>query len=55
MKQVKDHLGITYPSIKAMCEAYGISRSAYNNRKRLGWDLQDSLTKPVRINKTDNN
>lgn len=45
--QASDHLGNKYPSISKMCEAYGISPSAYNSRLNNGWSKGDALTKPV--------
>jgi hypothetical protein len=42
-----DHLGNGYASVAAMCRAYGMDRSAFEIRNRLGWDLETALTKPV--------
>lgn len=40
---VHDHLGNPFETIAEMCKHYGITRSTYNNRKRLGWNLKDIL------------
>lgn len=42
-KNVKDHLGNSYPSTKAMCEHYGISSSLFTSRIKRNWDLQAAL------------
>lgn len=42
----QDHLGNTYPSKRAMCEAYGIDRAMFFGRISIGWSLEDALTKP---------
>lgn len=39
-----DHLGNTYPSMTAMCEHYGISRTTYIERRRRGWKVGKALT-----------
>lgn len=46
-KAVKDHLGNNYKSITAMCKHYNITRSAYNNRIKNGWNLEKVLTTPL--------
>lgn len=47
----KDHLGNEYPSIEAMCKAYGISRHTYSTRvNKLGWTVEDALTTNYVIN-----
>lgn len=43
-----DHLGEEYPSLKAMCEHYGISMSLYLNRRYNGASKRDALTLPIR-------
>lgn len=42
-----DHLGNKFNSKKAMCEHWGIDRALYHSRIRLGWSLEDALTKPL--------
>ena len=44
-KQCKDHLGNIYPSRNAMCRAYNTSRYRVDSRLKLGWSLEDALTK----------
>ena len=46
-KTCKDHLGNTYISIEEMCKAYNISANAYCARIRLGWSLEEALTKKL--------
>lgn len=46
----KDHLGKEYPSLNAMCKAYGLSRYTYSSRLNLGWDQEKALTTPYVIN-----
>ena len=43
-KTVSDHLGNTYPSIKAMCAAYHIKPSAYQYRIKKGLSTEVALT-----------
>lgn len=45
--ECKDHLGNTYASKTAMCEAYNISHTVFFARVRLGWSLEQALTTPV--------
>lgn len=40
-----DHLGNRYKSIVEMCDTYGINLSEYMNRVRMGWHIEDVLTK----------
>lgn len=47
-KKCQDHLGNTFNSIIEMCNYYNISKATYKNRKRLGWSIEDILTKPVK-------
>lgn len=46
--KIKDFMGIEYESITAMCEAHGVTRSAYNHRIARGWTQEEALTKAVR-------
>ncbi len=39
----KDHKGINYSSIKAMCDAYDVSPTVYLKRIERGWRVQYSL------------
>lgn len=43
-KAVSDHLGNTYPTIKAMCEAYSVKTSTYQCRVRNGYTTEEALT-----------
>jgi len=48
-KEVYDHLGNKYKSIREMCEKYNISYSAYITRINSGWELERALTYPKRM------
>ena len=39
-----DHLGISYPSIKAMCRAHGVCVRTYRDRIRRGYSVEEALT-----------
>ena len=39
----KDHKGITYASITAMCDAYDVSPTLYLKRIERGWTVQEAL------------
>ena len=43
-KKTSDHLGNTYPSIKALCDKYQITIYAYYQRRYDGWSLEKTLT-----------
>lgn len=45
--QVRDHLGNEYWSLKEMAKAYGISYSTFRQRRKRGWTLKETLTKPM--------
>lgn len=46
-KTATDHLGVTYPSIKEMCQAWGVAFDAYNTRRtKQGMSLEDALIWP---------
>ena len=45
-KHPKDHLGKKYPSINAMCRAWGITKTTLRARLELGWTLEEILTNP---------
>lgn len=46
-KTATDHLGITYPSIKEMCAAWGVAFDVYNSRRtKQGMSLEDALICP---------
>lgn len=47
MRKYKDHLGNEFPSENEMCEYWNIQVTSYRNRKKMGWDLEKSLTVPV--------
>lgn len=40
----RDHLGNEYDSIKAMCDAYGISLTTYYSRKQKGYGIEKCLS-----------
>lgn len=46
-KTATDHLGVEYPSIKEMCQAWGVDRDTYNTRRnKVGMSIEDSLILP---------
>lgn len=47
MKNITDHEGNHYRTIKDMCEHYGIKPYVYQQRRRAGWSMREALTKPV--------
>ena len=47
MKQVTDHEGNGYHSVKDMCAHYGIKPYVYQKRRKAGWSKVDALTTPV--------
>ena len=47
-KPCVDHLGNKFKMVKDMCAYYGITESAYQSRKRRGWELERILTTPVK-------
>ncbi len=44
----KDHLGNEFSSIAAMCRYWNINTSIYNNRMRMKWSLEKTLTTPIK-------
>lgn len=48
VKPIQDHHGMNFKTIADMCDNYGITYKAYDNRKRIGWNLERILTTPVR-------
>lgn len=50
-----DHLGNTYPSIKAMCDHYNIPCRTYRGRIEKGMSQQDALETPNKCNIKDHN
>ena len=44
----RDHLNKEYESITEMCRAWGIGLALYCSRKKRGWDVERSLTTPVK-------
>jgi hypothetical protein len=56
MKRQKwtDHKGNDFPSLNAMCEAYGITHHTFHTRvTKLGWSVEKALTTPNIINATE--
>lgn len=47
---VTDFNGRVFPSIKAVCEEYGIETDDFYRRQNLGWDMRRTLTQPVKRN-----
>lgn len=45
VRDIVDHNGVKYPTMKAMCEHYGISSSLYISRINRNWSLKDALEK----------
>lgn len=46
-RSVVDHLGNSYPSVSAMCRAYGVNYCTYKNRLRCGWSEESALVSKV--------
>ena len=46
MAQTQDHTGKTWPSVRAMCDAFGLPMTTFNNRLKRGWTLEQALTTP---------
>lgn len=46
-RSVVDHLGNSYPSISAMCEAYGVNYCTYKNRIKCGWSVESALVSKI--------
>ncbi len=44
---IRDHKGQLFISVAAMCEYWGVDRAVYYGRKKLGWSLEDILTRPL--------
>lgn len=44
----RDHNNKPYKSFNAMCKAFGKSTATVRNRLKLGWSLEDALTKDRR-------
>lgn len=51
-KKIKDHLGIEYDSVDALCKKYNISKATYFQRLNRGMSLQAALTTPISYKKT---
>lgn len=45
---VTDHLGNRFPTIKSMCESYGIKQTTYLSRIKHGWSQEKALTMDVK-------
>lgn len=48
--ECEDHLGNRYPSLNAMCRAYGLTRHRYSSRIKMGWPMERALTEPYVVN-----
>lgn len=51
----RDHTGKEYPTIRAMCKAWGITYSRYVYRISHGWSIEKALTAPVDSSKNRRN
>lgn len=47
-KAITDHLGGEFPTVMSMCAKWGIKPSTYKMRIKLGWTVEEALTKPTR-------
>lgn len=47
-KNLYDHLGNSYSSIKEMCKAYGINCTVFEARIKHGFNLEEALTRKVK-------
>lgn len=45
----KDHKGVEYESINALCRAYGITKDVMRSRIELGWTMEQILENPKKI------
>lgn len=43
VKTVEDHLGNSFPTVKAMCAYYNVPTTNYFSRLRYGWTVQEAL------------
>ena len=43
----RDHTGAEFPSVTAMCEAWGVGRPVLAERLKRGWALKDALERPT--------
>ena len=50
-KSITDHKGNQFPSIQKMCKYWHIDKSIYRGRIKLGWSMEDALTKPIKKRK----
>ena len=48
MKKCVDHLGVSYKSVKAMCDHYGLSTCVYRYRMNQGMSVKEVLMTPVK-------
>ena len=48
-EEIKDHLGNQYDSFNAMSRAYNIMPATLKTRLQSGMDLEEALTKPVKV------
>lgn len=46
-KNVTDHTGKTWPSVTAMCKAWGITTALYYGRLKCNYSTEDALTLPI--------
>ena len=46
---VKDHTGAEFPSLTAMCRAWGVSRNTFSGRRARGMTLEEALTSPPKV------
>lgn len=47
-RECADHLGESFPSVNAMCAAWGVRRDVFNSRIKRGWTLEKALSTPTR-------
>ena len=45
----RDHLGRAFISQKEMAKAWGVSISTFRGRVKLGWSIEDALTRPPKL------
>lgn len=43
MLEARDHLGNVFPSLKAMCDTYGVSENTFHQRDGRGYTLKECL------------
>ena len=51
-RAVYDHKGTPFPSVRAMCDAYGLTVAIYHNRRQKGMSIAEALSLPMKSQST---